>query len=85
MQYAVASVLRAKRREKGFDEGVRQGRIVGVAMGRAVAWNEVRVDVVDEGDNEGSVEDVREGAARERKVRERDEIMAATNKRHCRQ
>ena len=34
MQYAVASVLRAKRREKGFDEGVRQGRIVGVAMGR---------------------------------------------------
>ena len=40
-------------------------------MGRAVAWNEVRVDVVDEGDNEGSVEDVREGAARERKVRER--------------
>ena len=35
MQYIVASVLR-------------QGRIEGVAMGRAIAWNEVRGVVVDE-------------------------------------
>ena len=35
MQYIVASVLR-------------QGRIEGVAMGRAVTWNEVRGVMVDE-------------------------------------
>ncbi len=81
--YIVSSVLRAQGRqevrEEGFQAGVVQGRTEGVAMGRAAAWaetNEVEVEVGNE-----RVEDVGEGAARERRVRERDEVLAAANKR----
>ncbi len=61
----------------------------GFAIGWAAAWNKVRGEVQDEVVNEGAdkgrVEDVGEGAARERRVRERDEVMAAANNRHCSQ
>ena len=83
--YIVSSVLRAQRREEGFQEGVVQGRMEGVAMGRAAAWADIRNDVedevVNEGVEEGRVEDVGEGAAREMRVRERDDVLAAANKR----
>ena len=54
-----------------------------VAMRRAAAWADIRKDVEDEGVEEGRVEDVVEGAAREMRVREQDDVLAAANKRHC--
>ena len=82
--YMVSCVLRAQRREEGYQAGLVQGRIEGLPMGRAAAWadmNNVEIEVVNEGVEEGRVEDVGEGAAREIRVRERDDAVAAANKR----
>ena len=85
--YMVSCVLRAQRREEvreeGYQAGLVQGRIEGLPMGRAAAWadmNNVEIEVVNEGVEEGRVEDVGEGAAREIRVRERDDAVAAANK-----